>query len=120
MRAPRVANASRMTWVSSLARAPRRKLSPSARAAVSRARLVMLLEPGTAIVASRGPRGSIKSVAGSLVGDSDTGEASLDLVSGLYWSGASLSCDGGSCAACGVPLTRSEGFGKLEPLRVSA
>jgi hypothetical protein len=50
--------------VSSLASGPLSVLSPLASAAISRARLVMLLEPGTRITASKVPRGRISRASG--------------------------------------------------------
>ena len=52
-RMPRPSKQSCMRWVSSLTRVFWTQLSPSARAAKSRARLVMLFEPGTIHVAVR-------------------------------------------------------------------
>ena len=54
-----------MTWVSSLHRAPLKIVSPVPRAASIRARLVMLFDPGTVIVAdTRCGRGTISMSGG--------------------------------------------------------
>ena len=56
-----------MTWVSSLQSAPRNVTSPSASAARIRARLVMLLDPGTVIPAETFPiKGIISIKSGSI------------------------------------------------------
>src|SRR5438552_2313626 len=63
---PRSCRQSTITCVSSLHNAPEMTLSPSANAARTRTRLVMLLEPGTVISAFTGPvSGTISIQAGS-------------------------------------------------------